>query len=64
LISLGCGKAATDAYKKDHNGFVFRVCQSIDGSFLENISGLAHFRSLAAEKLAAEGDWDDDEFDD
>eukprot|EP00977_Amphora_coffeiformis_P012852 scaffold3257_cov152-Amphora_coffeaeformis.AAC.1 len=60
----GCAKAVAEAYKKDPNGFVFQVCQSIDGSFLENVSGLAQFRSLAAEKLAAEGDWDEDEFDD
>ena len=42
---------------------MFKVCQSIDGSYLENVAGLAHFRSLAAEKLAAEGGWDEDEFD-
>ena len=58
----GCAQAVAEAYKKDRNEFVFQVCQSIDGSYLENVSGLANFRSLAAEKLAAEGDWDEDDF--
>lgn len=63
LLFTGCAQSVAEAFKKDRNGFVFEVCKSIDGSFLENVSGLAEFRSLAAEKLAAEGDWDDDDFD-
>ena len=51
-----------EAYRQDRIEFVYKVCQSIDGSYLENVSGLANFRSLAAEKMAAEGDWDEDEF--
>ena len=58
----GCAQAVADAYMKDRNEFVFQVCKSIDGSYLENVSGLADFRSRAAEKMAEEGDWDEDEF--
>ena len=62
FLSTGCAQSVAEAYKKDRNGFVFEVCKSIDGSYLENVSGLAQFRSSAAEKLAAEGDWDEDDF--
>ena len=62
LSNSGCAQAVAEAYKKDPNEFVYKVCQSIDGSYLETVSGLADFRSLAAEKMAAEGDWDEDDF--
>ena len=61
-MPVGCAQSVAEAYKKDPVEFVHQVCQSIDGSYLEGVSGLAEFRSLAAEKLAAEGDWDEDDF--
>lgn len=59
----GCAEAVIEAYQKDRNEFIFKVCESIDGSYLENVSGLAQFRSRAAEKLVDAGDWDNDDFD-
>ena len=60
----GCAQSVVEAYQKDRDDFVFNVCKSIDGSYLETISGIKDFRDAAAEKLATEGDWDEDEFDD
>lgn len=62
IVPSGCAQAVAEAYKKDRNELVYQVCKSIDGSYLENVSGLADFRSLAAEKMAADGDWDEDDF--
>jgi ubiquitin-like modifier-activating enzyme ATG7 len=58
----GCSEAIIKAYQTDPYEFIFNSCQSIDGTYLDDISGLAKFRSLAAENLAGQGDWDDDEF--
>jgi ubiquitin-like modifier-activating enzyme ATG7 len=61
----GCAAAVAEAYLKDPAELVFQTCQSIDGSFLESVSGLAAFRADAAEKLGdLDACWDDDEFDD
>ena len=52
-----------DAYRADKFSLVSRACASMDGSYLENLSGLTAFRAKAAEKLADldDLDWDDDD---
>jgi ubiquitin-like modifier-activating enzyme ATG7 len=58
----GCASPIIEAYHRDKFELVSQVCASMDGSFLENLSGLTAFRSEAADKLAEmEGDWEDDE---
>lgn len=60
-----CSKPTIDAYREDKMDLVSHVCSSLDGSFLENLSGLAAFRAEAAEKLAEmEEDWENDDIDD
>lgn len=56
----GCSQPLIDAYKNDKMGLVFETCKSVDGSYLENISGLEEFRAQAAAKMAEmdEMDWD------
>jgi ubiquitin-like modifier-activating enzyme ATG7 len=57
----GCSAGVVDAYREDMIDLVVKACQSGDGSFLENISGLTDFRAAAAEKMLDVEDWDDDE---
>jgi ubiquitin-like modifier-activating enzyme ATG7 len=58
----GCSVPLIEAYKRNKFELVSRACDSMDGSYLENLSGLTEFRAEAAEKLAEmEEDWDDDE---
>jgi ubiquitin-like modifier-activating enzyme ATG7 len=57
-----CALPVTEAYKLDKFGLVSNVCASMDGSYLENLSGLTAFRAEAAEKMAEmDEDWDEDE---
>ena len=58
----GCSPATIEAYHRDKVGLMFEVCQSKDGTYLENLSGLTAFRAEAADKLAEmDEDWEDDE---
>ena len=58
----GCSAATIEAYHKDKLGLMYEVCQSRDGAYLENISGLRAFRAEAADKLAEmDEDWEEDE---
>jgi ubiquitin-like modifier-activating enzyme ATG7 len=57
----GCSASTIEAYHKDKLELVYRACQSTDGSYLENLSGLQAFRAEAAEKFADMEDWDEDE---
>jgi ubiquitin-like modifier-activating enzyme ATG7 len=58
----GCSLPLIEAYKENKFDLVSKACDSLDGSFLENLSGLMDFRMEADEKLAQmEDDWDDDE---
>jgi ubiquitin-like modifier-activating enzyme ATG7 len=60
-----CSKPTIQAYHEDKMDLISRVCSSLDGTFLENLSGLTAFRAEAADKLAEmEEDWDDDDVDD
>jgi ubiquitin-like modifier-activating enzyme ATG7 len=58
-----CAPSVVEAFKKDKLSLVFNTCQSTDGAYLENISGLTAFRAEAAEKIADMDmdNWDDDE---
>eukprot|EP00934_Nitzschia_sp_Nitz4_P007578 Nitzschia sp. Nitz4//scaffold366_size23882//18231//20270//NITZ4_008443-RA/size23882-processed-gene-0.33-mRNA-1//-1//CDS//3329549314//7568//frame0 len=56
----GCSPSLVQAYKENKQGVVYQVCQSMDSSYLEDLTGLTAFRADAAEKLAAMEDWDDD----
>jgi ubiquitin-like modifier-activating enzyme ATG7 len=57
-----CSVPTIEAYRDNKLGLVSRVCASLDGTFLEDLSGLTAFRAEAAEKLAEmEEDWDDDD---
>lgn len=59
----GCSYPVLDAYRADKFSLVSKACASMDGSYLENLSGLTAFRAKAAEKLADmdDLDWDDDD---
>lgn len=56
----GCSPCVLDAYRRDSTELVYQVCQSADGSYLEEISGLTAFRADAASKMV---DWDDEDID-
>jgi len=58
----GCSLPVLNAYRADKFSLVSRACASMDGSFLENLSGLTEFRAKSVEMLADmdELDWDDD----
>ena len=57
----GCSKTVTDSYLADKMNFVQQSCQTTDGSYLEEVSGLTAFRLAAAEKLVDMEGWEDDE---
>jgi ubiquitin-like modifier-activating enzyme ATG7 len=57
----GCSKNVTDSYLADKLNFVQQSCQTADGSYLEEVSGLTAFRLAAAEKLVDMEGWEDDE---
>jgi ubiquitin-like modifier-activating enzyme ATG7 len=59
----GCSLPVLEAYRADKFSLVGKACASMDGSYLENLSGLTAFRAKAAETLADldDLDWDDDE---
>ena len=57
----GCSLNVVDAYLRDKVGVVIKSCQTVDGSYLEEIAGLAAFRVDAAEKLVDVEGWEDDE---
>jgi ubiquitin-like modifier-activating enzyme ATG7 len=60
----GCARPVVEAYKSNKLKLVSDACASIDGSFLEDLSGLTSFRAEAADKLAEmEVDWDIDDDD-
>jgi len=56
----GCSAPVVEAYMKDRVELVLRTCQSADGSYLEDLSGLTAFRAEAAEKMDDMDAWDDD----
>jgi ubiquitin-like modifier-activating enzyme ATG7 len=58
-----CSLPVVEAYTNDKMDLVVSTCQSSDGSYLENISGLTAFRADAAEKLAGMEDWDEEDDD-
>lgn len=57
----GCSPAVVDAYRNDKVQLVQSACESRDGSYLEDLSGLTTFRAEAAQKLVDIEDWEDDE---
>jgi hypothetical protein len=57
----GCSPAVIEAYREDKMELVYRVCQSTDGSFLEDLSGLTAFRTEAASKMEMVDGWDEDD---
>ena len=63
-----CSAPVLEAYKADKFGLVGKACASMDGSYLENLSGLTAFRAKAAETMAEldddDLDWSDDDDDD
>ena len=54
-----CSDSVVEAYRKNRFDFVKCVCCDDDGSYLEEVSGLASFREEAARKLDECLDWDD-----
>jgi ubiquitin-like modifier-activating enzyme ATG7 len=62
----GCSKPTIEAYHNDKVELVYQTCQTLDGSYLEELSGLADFHAQAAEKLASMDDanWDVEEDED
>lgn len=59
----GCSGPVVDAYRKDKFELVKEVCDSTDGRYLDELSGLSEFREEAARKAADCEDWDDDDDD-
>jgi ubiquitin-like modifier-activating enzyme ATG7 len=58
----GCLVLAVEAYQKDKLGLVYKVLQSQDRSYLENLSCLTAFRTKAADKLTnMNKDWEEDD---
>jgi len=57
----GCAPSVVQAYQADKTALVQAVCESTDGSYLEDLSGLTAFRAEAAEKIVDMEDWEDDE---
>jgi ubiquitin-like modifier-activating enzyme ATG7 len=57
----GCAPAVVDAYHANKVELVQNVCESRDGSFLEDLSGLTAFRAEAADKMVDMEDWEEDE---
>lgn len=59
----GCSSHIVEAYRRDKFGLVSKCCQTVDGSYLEEISGLTSFHAESAEKLMEVEGWDDEEVD-
>lgn len=57
----GCTPSVVEAYRDDKVKLVQQVCESGDGSYLEDLSGLTAFRTEASEKMLDMEDWEDDE---
>lgn len=57
----GCAPAVIEAYRADKVALVQKVCESRDGSCLEDLSGLTAFRAEAADKMVDIEDWEEDE---
>jgi len=57
----GCSPGVVAEYQKNKVEVVHQACKSLDGSYLEGISGLTAFREAEASKLVDMEDWDDDE---
>ena len=57
----GCSDAIIECYRSKGFDFVKEVCNSVDGTYLDEVSGLTEFRSKAEKMMeAAMEDWDDD----
>ena len=54
-----CSDRVVEEYRRNGIDFVKCVCCDDDGSYLEEVSGLASFREEAAKKLDECLDWDD-----
>lgn len=59
----GCSPLLIEKYHENKLEMVHQVCQSTDGSYLEDVTGLTAFRADAAEKLAAMDADDEDLWD-
>lgn len=57
----GCSACVIDAYLKDPIDTVTKTCESSDGSYLEDLSGLRAFRAEAAERVVDMDAWDEDD---
>ena len=60
----GCNDDIVELYREQGFKFVKEVCNSLDGKYLEDVSGITEFRGEADKMMAAMEDWDndDDEF--
>jgi ubiquitin-like modifier-activating enzyme ATG7 len=58
----GCSSAVVNAYLNDKIGTVIEACLSVNGAYLENLSGLTAFRAEAAEAIESMDhvDWEDE----
>lgn len=55
-----CSDPIVNAYLQNKNELCWNACNSVDGSFLEDQSGLTAFRAAATAKLDEVDDWNDD----
>ena len=60
----GCAKPVVDAYRVNGLDLVQKTCQSVNGQFLEELSGLTEFQAKANAQLQAMLDDDGDDGDD
>lgn len=56
-----CSEPIIDSYKNDKIDLVANACESADGSYLENLSGLTAFRIESDSKMEAFENWEEDE---
>lgn len=56
-----CSALVVNAYSKDKMELVEQACRSVDGSFLEALSGLTKFRADATDEIDGIADWDEDD---
>lgn len=56
-----CSQPIILEFRKNMTDFVRKASESVDGSYLENVSGLAAFRAEAASSIEGYDDWDEDE---
>ena len=56
-----CSPAVVAAYRENPQQLIQETCRSMDGSYLENLTGLKEFRAQATAQMEDLDEWDDEE---